>query len=85
MPYPIKRFLVISEDRIQILLMFEVLITQDSEAEDLFYGASSASEPSLFFSDYLFGFEFKPFQDDFQHDLTRVTDEADGSVVLAYL
>ena len=26
---------------------------------------------------------FKPIQDDFQHDLARMTDEADSSVVLA--
>ena len=28
---------------------------------------------------------FKPIQDDFQHDFARMTDEADGSVVLAEL
>ena len=39
----------------------------------------------MFFSNYLFGLRFKPFQDDFQHDFARVTDEADGSVVLAEL
>ena len=39
--------------------------------------------PGLFFSNYLFGLGFKPIQDDFQHDFARVSDEADGSVVLA--
>ena len=31
---------------VQILLMLEVLFTQDSKVEDLFCGASSGSEPS---------------------------------------
>ena len=70
---------------VQILLMLEVLFTQDSEVEDLFRGASSSSEPGLLFSNYLFGLGFKPVQDDFQHDFAQVTDEADGSVILAEL
>ena len=45
MPYPVKGFLEINKDMIQILLMLEGLFTQDSEVEDLFRGASSGSEP----------------------------------------
>ena len=45
--------------------------------EYLFCCASSASEPSLFFSDYRFGLGFKPVQDNLKH--------ADGFVVLAKL
>ena len=48
--------------------MLEVLFTQDSKAEDLFCGASSGSEPSLFFGKYLSGMGFKPVQDEFQHN-----------------
>ena len=55
MPYPVKGFFEIIEDMVQILLMLEVLLTQDSEDEDLFSGASSGSEPGLFFGNYLFG------------------------------
>ena len=65
--------------------MLEVLFTQDSKVEDLFCGASSGSEPSLFFSNYFFSLGFKPIQDDFQHDFARMTDEADSSVVMAEL
>ena len=43
-----KAFFKIDEDMVQILLVLEVLFTQDSEVEDLFCGASSGSEPSLF-------------------------------------
>ena len=45
MPYSIKGFFEIGEDMVQILLVLEVLFTQDSEVEDLFCGASFGSEP----------------------------------------
>ena len=53
---------------VQILLVLVVLLTQDSEVEDLFCGASSGSEPSLFFNNYFFSLGFKPIQDNFQYD-----------------
>ena len=59
MPYSVKGFFEINEDMVQILLMLEVLFTQDSKVEDLFCGASSGSEPSLFFS-----LGFQPIKDD---------------------
>ena len=62
MPYSVKGFFEIDEDMVQILLMLEVLFTQDSEVEDLFCGASSRSEPSLFFSNYFFSLGFKPIE-----------------------
>ena len=85
MPYSVKGFFKINEDGVQSLLMLEVLFTQDSQNEDLFCGASSGSEPSLFFSNYFFSLGFKPIQDDFQHDFARMTDKADSSEVLAEL
>ena len=85
MPYSVKGFFEINEDMVQILLMLEVLFTQDSKVEDLFCGASSGSEPSLFFSNYFFSLGFQPIQNDFQHDFARMTDKADDSVVLAEL
>ena len=85
MPYSVKGFFEINEDMVQILLMLEVLFTQDSKVEDLFCGSSSGSEPSLFFSNYFFSLWFKPVQDDFQHDFAQMTDEADSSVVLTEL
>ena len=74
-----KAFFEINEDMVQILLMLDVLFTQDSKVEDLFCGASSSSEPSLFFSNYFFILGFKPIQDDFQHGFARMTDEAGSS------
>ena len=66
MPYTVKGFFEIDEDMVQILLVLEVLFTQDSEVEDLFCGASSRSEPSLFFSNYFFSLGFKPVQNNFR-------------------
>ena len=85
MPYSVKGFSEINEDMVQILLVLEVLFTQDSKVEDLFCGASSGSESSLFFSNNFFSLGFEPIQNDFQHDFAQMTDEADSSVVLAEL
>ena len=85
MPYTVKGFSEINEDIVQILLMLEVLFTQDSKVEDLLRSASSGCEPSLLFSNYFFSLGFKPVQDDFQHDFARMTVEASSSVVLAEL
>ena len=52
MPYSVKFFFEIVEDMVQILLMLDVLFTQDSKVEELFCGASSGSEPSLVFSNF---------------------------------
>ena len=58
--------------------------TQYSKVANLFCGAPSDSESSLqVFSNDLFGLGFKPVQDDFQHDFSRVFDGTDSTVVLA--
>ena len=85
MPYSVKGFFEINEDMVQILLILEILFTQDSKIEDLFCSASSGSEPSLFFSNYFFSLGIKHIQDGFQHDFALMTDEVDSSVVLAEL
>ena len=85
MPYSVKGIFEINKGMVQILLMLEVLFTQDSKVKNLFCGASSGSEPSLFFRNYFFSLGFKPIQDDFQHDFARTTDDSDSSVVLTEL
>ena len=47
MPYSVKGFFEINEDMVQILLMLEVLFTQNSKVEDLFCGVSSKAKLSL--------------------------------------
>ena len=85
MPYPVKCLFKVCEDMVQILLMLKVLFTQDSEVEDLCCGTPPGSEPSLFFSNNLFSLGFEPVQNDSLHDFTWMTDEANGSVILAKL
>ena len=75
MSYYVKGFFEINEDMVQILLMLKVLFTKDSKVEDLFCGAYSGPQPSLFFRNYFFSLGFKPIQDEFQHDFARMTDE----------
>ena len=75
-------FFEVNDNIKQNLLMFKILFTQDSEIGNLFCGAPSSSEPSVFFNDYFFRLWLKPVQDDFQHDFARMTNEADGSVFL---
>ena len=70
---------------VEILLLLNVLFTQDSEDENLFCNASPGIEPSMLFSNYLFSLGFEPVQDDSQNDITLVTDKANGSVILAEL
>ena len=47
MPYSVKGFFEIDEDMVQILLVLEVLFTQDSEVEDLFCGVHSTTALSI--------------------------------------
>ena len=72
---------------VQILLVLEVLLIQDSEEEDLFCDVPSGFDLSLFFSNYryLFGLGLKFNHDDFQHNFARRASEADTSVVLTEL
>ena len=46
MPYSVKSFFEINGDMVQILLMLEVLFTQDSKVEDLVCGALPALNPA---------------------------------------
>ena len=68
----VKGFFEINDDMVQVLLIFKVLFTKDSKVEDLFCGAPSGPDSSMFFGNYLFGLGFKPFQDDVQRDFDRM-------------
>ena len=81
MPYPVKGLLEVYEDMVEILLMLQVFLAEDPEIEYLFCGAPSSSETCLLFCNDLFCLWLMSVQ----HDLTRMADEADGSVVLAQL
>ena len=53
MPNPVEGLLGISEDMVEVLLVLEIFITEDSQVEDLLCGAPSCSEACLFFRNYL--------------------------------
>ena len=65
------------------LLVLEVLLAQYPKVADLLCCAASWSEGCLFLSDDLFRLRLQSVQQDFQHNFARVTDEADGTIVLA--
>ena len=85
MPNPVEGLLEVYEDMVEVLLVLEILLTEDSEVEGLLCGAPSCSEACLFFGDYsACGFNlFSMIL--IRHDFAWVTDEADCSVVLAML
>ena len=48
MPYPVEGLLEVYEDIVEILLVLEIFLTEDSYVEDLLCGAPSYSEACLF-------------------------------------
>ena len=64
--------------------MLQVFLAEDPEIEYLFCSAPSGSETCLLFCNDLFCFWLESVSD-LQHDLTRMADKADCSVVLAQL
>ena len=85
MPNPVECLLEVYEDMVHVLLMLEILLTEDSSIKDLLCGAPSFSEACLFFSDDLLCLWFQSVQYDLQHDFAWVANEADRSVALALL
>ena len=85
MPNPVEGLFEVYEDMVDVLLVMEKFLTEDSQFEDLFCGAPSRSEARLFFGDNLLHLWLQTVQYDLQHNFAWVTDEADRSVVLAFL
>ena len=85
MPNPVEGLLEVYEDMVEVLLVLEILLTQNAYIEDLLCGTPSCSEACLFFGDDLLCLWLQSVQYDLQHDFAWVTDEAYCSVVLALL
>ena len=85
MPNPVEGLLEVYEDMLEVLLVLEIFLTEDSSVEYLLCGAPSCCEACLFFSDDLLRLWLQSVKYDFQHDFSWVTDEADCSVVPALL
>ena len=60
-------------------------IIQYSEVKDLFFVFPQALNPAYSSAKVSSGRGYEPVQNNFQHGFTWMTDEADGSVVLAVL
>ena len=52
-PNPVEGLLEDYEDMVEVLLVLEIFLTEDSEVEDLLCGAPSCSKASLVFSNDL--------------------------------
>ena len=50
---PVEGLLEVYEDMVEVLLVLEIILTEDSQIEVLLCGISSCSEACLFFSDDL--------------------------------
>ena len=85
MPNPVEGLLEFYEEMVEVLLMLEIFLTEDSLVEDFLCAAPSCSKACLFFSDDLLRLWLQSVRYDLQHDFAWVTDEADCSVVLALL
>ena len=83
-PNPVKGLPEVYEGMVEVLLVLEIFLTEDSYVRDLLCGAPSCSEACLFFRNNLC-LQHQSVQYDLQHDFAWVTDEADRLVVLALL
>ena len=85
MPNPVEGLLEVHDDMVEVLLVLEIFLTEDSYVEGLLCGVSSCFEESLIFSDDPLRLWLQSVQNDLQHDFAWMADEADRSVVLALL
>ena len=77
MPNPVESLLKVYEDKVAVLLVLKIFLTEDSWVENLLRGDPSCSEACLFFSDDLLRLWLQSVQYDLQHDFAWVADEAD--------
>ena len=81
MPNPVKGLHEVYEDMVEVLLVLELFLTKDSQAENLLCGIPSCCEACLFFSNDLLRLRLQSVQSELQHDFAWVADEADRSAV----
>ena len=83
MPHPVKGLLEVNKVVEQVSLVLDVFLKQYSAMKNMFHHASSWSESGLLFCELFFCLLLESVQDDTQHDLTGVANEAYCSVILA--
>ena len=72
MPNPVEGLLEVYEDMVEVLLVLEIFLREDSLVKDLLCGAPSSSEACLFFSNDLLRLRLQSLQYDLQHDFAWV-------------
>ena len=75
--HPVEGLLEVYEDMVEVSLVLEIFLTEDSQVEDLLCGAPSCSEACLFFSDDLLHLRLQSVRYDPQYDFAWMADEAD--------
>ena len=74
----VKRLLEVHKDMVKVLLVLQIFLTEYSKTENLLGCAPSCSETCLFYFDDFLSLWLQSIQEDSQHDLTWMTDQADG-------
>ena len=85
MPDPVKRLLEVYEVVEQITLVLYVLLYDDMTIKDLFYCAPTWSKTSLLLCQQFFCLDFESVEDNSEHDLTWMADQAYVTIVLTLL
>ena len=75
MPNPDAGLLEVYEDMVEVLLVLEIFLTEDSYVEDMLCGAPSCSEARPFFSNNFLRLRLQTVQYDLQHDFAWVSDD----------
>ena len=61
MPNPVEGLLEVYEDTVEVLLVLEIFLTENTQVEDLLCGTPSCSEAYLFFGGDFSACGFNPF------------------------
>ena len=83
MPQSVERLLKVNEVVEQVPLVLEMFFNADPAVETVFHCAPTCSEACLFFGYYFLSLGFQSVEDDTEHDLAGVADQAYCSIVLA--
>ena len=68
MPNSVEGLLKVYEDMVEVLLVLEIFLTNDSQVKYLLCGAPSCSEACLFLSNDLLRLRLQSVQYNLQHD-----------------
>ena len=74
MPNRVEGFFEVYQDMVQVLLVPEIFLTEDSYVEDLLCGTPSCSEACLFLSNDLLCLQLLFVQYELKHDFAWVGD-----------